>query len=81
MTADVDPSEGAAPTVPEADSPVREPARGAVLDRYVVLEPLGGGGMGVVYAAYDPELDRKVALKLLRADAGGRPGHAPRARG
>jgi tRNA A-37 threonylcarbamoyl transferase component Bud32/tetratricopeptide (TPR) repeat protein len=40
-------------------------ARGATIGRYLVLERLGAGAMGVVYAAYDPELDRKIALKLL----------------
>ncbi len=35
------------------------------LDRYIVLGMLGAGGMGVVYAAYDPDLDRKLALKVL----------------
>ena len=42
-------------------------ARGATIGRYVVLDKIGIGGMGVVYAAYDPELDRKLALKLLSA--------------
>jgi len=42
--------------------------RGRLMGRYHVLDVIGAGGMGVVYAAYDPELDRKVALKLLRAN-------------
>ena len=47
---------------------------GASLGRYVVLSRLGAGGMGVVYAAYDPELDRKVAIKLIRPELGEREG-------
>src|SRR5215468_11286025 len=39
--------------------------RGATIGRYLVLSQIGKGGMGEVYAAYDPELDRRVALKLL----------------
>ncbi len=38
--------------------------------RYLVLSTLGAGGMGVVFSAYDPQLDRKIALKLLRANLG-----------
>jgi len=40
--------------------------RGDTLGRYLVLDLLGQGAMGSVYAAYDNELDRKVALKVLR---------------
>ncbi len=37
------------------------------IGRHVVIEKLGAGGMGIVLAAYDPELDRKIAIKVLRA--------------
>ncbi|HEX4622119.1 MAG TPA: hypothetical protein VH208_11180, partial [Myxococcaceae bacterium] len=40
--------------------------KGTVVGRYILLEPIGEGGMGQVYAAYDPELNRKLAIKLLQ---------------
>src|SRR5262245_16436592 len=49
----------------EADEIKLEP--GAVGGRYSILHELARGGMGVIYVAYDPELDRRIALKLLRS--------------
>lgn len=55
------------PDVPVAPAPTiaSELGRGSSVGRYLVIERVGSGAMGVVYAAYDPELDRRVALKVL----------------
>ncbi|MEO8704524.1 MAG: serine/threonine-protein kinase [Kofleriaceae bacterium] len=55
--------EGAGPRKP----PVEQLDRGSSVGRYIVIDVIGAGGMGVVYSAYDPVLDRRIALKLLQA--------------
>jgi len=52
------------------DTPALPP--GTMVGRYRVERELGSGGMGLVYAAYDPELDRRVAVKLVRPAASGK---------
>ena len=47
-------------------------AVGTVVGRFVVVDFLGAGGMGEVYGAYDPNLERKVAIKFLRPELLGR---------
>ncbi|WP_308406597.1 protein kinase [Streptomyces sp. AC555_RSS877] len=44
---------------------------GTVLDgRYRLIEAIGAGGFGQVWAAHDPKIDRLVAVKVLTGDAG-----------
>ncbi len=54
----------AMPSLPHSELMPNAPTLG----RYVVLEVVGEGAMGVVYAAYDPKLDRKVAIKVLHPE-------------
>ncbi|MDC0673818.1 protein kinase domain-containing protein [Nannocystis radixulma] len=65
---DTVPGEKLPPTPRAPREPVEVPQS---IGRYRVLSQLGAGGMGVVYAAYDNDLDRKVAIKLVLPDEDG----------
>src|SRR3954466_10270593 len=53
----------AAASATPADPPV---ALGATLGPYRLERELGAGAMGVVHAAFDPDLERRIALKVLK---------------
>ncbi|HEY6037239.1 MAG TPA: serine/threonine-protein kinase [Kofleriaceae bacterium] len=68
------------PTQQRPDDPTTKKSKraeplppGTMAGRYVLLARLGAGGAGLVYAAFDPQLDRKVAIKVLRAIEGEHP--------
>ncbi|MCW5556752.1 MAG: protein kinase [Verrucomicrobiae bacterium] len=48
--------------------------------QYEILREIGRGGMGIVYEARQPQLNRRVAIKMLLAGAGARPDFKPRFR-
>jgi tetratricopeptide (TPR) repeat protein/tRNA A-37 threonylcarbamoyl transferase component Bud32 len=45
-----------------------EPRRGDTVGRYTLIEMIGRGAMGSVFLAHDPQLDRRVALKIVRSE-------------
>ena len=51
---------------------------GARIDRYQILAAVGRGGMGEVYAAYHPDLDRRIALKVVNESGAGTTEHRAR---
>ncbi len=64
--------EALAATLPSHDvkpAPKTNLTRGDRVGRYEIERVLGSGAMGIVYAAYDPDIDRRVALKMIRFDS------------
>lgn len=70
LTPSSQPSRVEATEAPDSASQANAPRRGDLIGHFTIVDQLGAGGMGIVYAAYDVELNRKVAIKLLRIEPG-----------
>ena len=73
----------APPSSPSASTPkpvggLSSIADGTRIGKYEVVKLLGRGGMGAVYRAFDPVLEREVALKVMLPEAAGDPEHKQR---
>ncbi len=66
-----DPDATLLPEGAPAPRPAADIAPGVKVGRYTIIERIGAGAMGVVFSAWDPELDRRIALKLVHGDGYG----------
>ncbi|MGF1581734.1 MAG: tetratricopeptide repeat protein [Gemmataceae bacterium] len=68
LSAEIQPPKDS-PASPEANPSDTESVVPKTIERYLVEEEIARGGMGIVVRAYDPDFDRRLALKILLPDS------------